>query len=347
MPTPSLTIAVVGCGHWGPNHIRVFGSLPGVAVRWAVDSDAERREYISSSYDRVKVTDDLAVALRDREVSAIVVSTPAITHYDVVQQAIDAGKHVLCEKPLSVTAAESERLMRAAEAKQVVLMVGHVFLFNAGIRKLKNLISTGDVGRPHYASAIRTNLGPIREDTNVVFDLAAHEVSIFNFLFDSTPTAVTASGRALLRPGLQDFAFVTLHYPNGAIVGVSISWLSPKKVREITLVGEKKMIVWDDLASSPVVIYEKGVPREPYYDTYGEFQLLTRQGNVSMPKIEMEEPLRRQARFFVEAIAQGDATICSGVRGWEVVKTLEAINESLRREGVPVAVDGDHPRRDG
>ena len=307
-------------------------------MAWAVDKSPQRRAHVSSLYERTKVTGDLDEVLGDPAVDAVVVATPTGSHYEVAIAAIEAGTHVLCEKPLGMTAAECEALVAAAKAKGVVLMVGHVFLFNGGILKLKELMRFGDLGRIHYASAVRTNLGPIREDINAAYDLASHDVSIFNFLFDSSPISVSACGHAYLKPGIEDVVFITLTYPNDIIVAVEASWLNPKKVRQITLVGDKKMATWDDLSSMPVSIYDKGVAREPYYDSYGEFHLLTRDGDVSIPRIQLEEPLKRQAKFFIDAIGKGSASVCSGEHGLAVVRVLEAIGESMRQGGAQVAL---------
>lgn len=333
-----LSLAVVGCGHWGPNHIRSFSALQGIRVAWAVDKSPQRRAHVSSLYERTSVTGDLDDVLGDPAVDAVVVATPTGSHYEIAIAAIQAGKHVLCEKPLGMTSAECEALVATAKSSGVVLMVGHVFLFNGGILKLKELMRFGDLGGIHYASAVRTNLGPIREDINAAYDLASHDVSIFNFLFDSSPISVSACGHAYLKPGIEDVVFITLTYPNDIIVAVEASWLNPKKVRQITLVGDKKMATWDDLSSMPVSIYDKGVAREPYYDSYGEFHLLTREGDVAIPRIQLDEPLKRQAKFFIDAIGHGSASVCSGEHGLAVVRVLEAIGESMRQGGAQVAL---------
>ncbi|MDD5559407.1 Gfo/Idh/MocA family oxidoreductase [Candidatus Methylomirabilis sp.] len=334
-----VSIGIIGCGHWGPNHIRAFLSLPGVSVSWAVDQSKDRCRSIAVSFRHVRVTTDVQEVLNDGGVNAVVIATPAETHCELAIRAIEAGKHVLCEKPLALSSAECEKLIVAAAARGVVLMVGHVFLFNTGILKLKEIIDSDGLGNLYYGSAIRTNLGPIRSDTNVSYDLASHEISIFNFLLGSTPLIVSARGQAFLKPGIEDVAFITLTYPKSIIAGITVSWLNPQKVREITLVGDKKMVVWNDLALSPVAIHDKGTAQEPFYDSYGEFQLLAREGDVTIPKIHTEEPLKRQARFFIEAIKTGTATLCSGKCGLAVIRTLEAINESMLRGGSPVAIE--------
>jgi predicted dehydrogenase len=336
----SLRVAVVGCGHWGPNHIRNFKALSGVAVTWAVDKDPQRRAYVSSQFEHLTTTDDVDEMLSDKSVTAVVVATPTANHYEICMKAIAAGKHVLCEKPLATTSLDCEQLMDLAAQQGVVLMVGHVFLFNGGILKLKELISFNDLGRLYYASAVRTNLGPIRDDVNASVDLASHDISIFNFLFGSAPISASACGHSYLKQGVEDVVFITLTYPDEMIAGIEVSWLNPQKVRRITLVGDKKMVTWDDLSSSgAITIYDKGVIREPYYDSYGEFHLLAREGDVTIPKLRLEEPLKQQARFFVDAIAKKNASVCSGERGWDVVRTLEAINESMRNLGAPVQIE--------
>jgi len=336
----STTIGVIGCGHWGPNHIRNFRDLPGVQVKWAVDKDEHRRTHVSSLYDRLNTTGNIDEMLNDKSVGAVVVATPTSSHYEICMEVIRAGKHVLCEKPLGISSLECHELIETAADHGVVLMVGHVFLFNGGILKLKELIAFNDLGRLYYASAVRTNLGPIRDDVNASFDLASHDISIFNFLFGSAPVAVSACGHAYLKHGVEDVVFITLTYPNEMIAGIEVSWLNPQKVRQITLVGDKKMVTWDDLSSlGAITIYDKGVIREPYYDSYGEFHMLAREGDVTIPKLQLEEPLKRQARFFIDAIAKKNATVCCGERGWEVVRTLEAINESMREGGTAVSVE--------
>jgi predicted dehydrogenase len=339
-------VAVIGCGQWGANHVRVFDALPGAAVKWVVDESAERRRHIASRYAHLRVTGDCAGPLADPEVDAVVVATPASTHAAIALAALGAGKHVLCEKPLGRSAAECRDLVAAAATAGRVLMVGHVFLFNPGILRLKDLVDAGELGRLSYASAVRANPGPIRSDVNVAWDLAAHEVAIFDFLLGASAVSVSASGRSFIRPGVEDIAFITLSYPNDVAVGVTTSWLHPRKVREISLVGDRKMVTFDDLAASPVAIHSGGAgPARAYYDTYGEFHLLAGEAETSIPAIPPAEPLVEQARFFLTALDKGHAGVVAGERGLAVVLTLEAISRSIQLGGAPVEVaSGGDPR---
>lgn len=333
-----IGLGVVGCGHWGPNHIRAFTSLPGCRVLRAVDPSAERRGQMERVHRGLKVSADLAPLLEDDAIDAVVVATPARSHVSIVRAALEAGKHVLCEKPLCFTAEEAAGLTSLARDRGRALMVGHIFLFNNGILKLCELVSDGELGSLHYATAVRTNLGPIRDDVNVAYDLATHEVSIFNHLLGATPLRVAAVGRACLARQTEDVVFATLWYPAGLIVSVTASWLSPKKIREITLVGDRKMAMWNDLAPGPVSIHDQGALVEPYYENFGEFQLSVREGDVTIPRLSSEEPLRRQAQFFLDAVRSGSAGICSGERAEDVIRTLEAISESIGLDGAPVDV---------
>jgi predicted dehydrogenase len=218
-------------------------------------------------------------------------------------------------------------------------MVGQIFLFNNGILKLKEYLNNEEVGQIYYIGAARTNLGPIRQDVNAVYDLASHDIAIFNFLLDAVPLEASAVGQAILQPGIEDLAFISLRYPQQIVARIHVSWLDPRKTREITIVGDKKMLFWDELAAGgPIQIYDKGVVREPYYDDYGQFQLLTREGDITIPRVKLEEPLKNQARDFLASIAQRQVIRSDGNSGLAVVRVLEAIQASLQERGKPMAV---------
>jgi predicted dehydrogenase len=334
-----ITIGVIGCGHWGPNHIRSFSSIPQSRVVAAADPDKRRLQELKKTYPTVHFSEDYRDVVRNKSIDAIVIATPTSLHTKIARAALEAGKHVLVEKPLCTSASEGDSLVRLARKNRRVLMVGQVFLFNNGILKLKELLDFGDLGKIYYIGSTRTNLGPIRQDVNAVFDLASHDISIFNFLLGSRPSEVSAVGQAFLQEGVEDLAFISMRYPNKVIGRIHVSWLDPRKVREITIVGDRKMVTWDDLAIvGPVQIYDKGVIREPYYEDYGHFHLLAREGDVVIPRVKQEEPLKNQSRHFLAAIERGKIEISNGEDGLNVVRVLEAVQESLAKGGAPVKV---------
>jgi predicted dehydrogenase len=333
-----IGIAVIGCGHWGPNHIRVFRSFPEAEVLWAIDIDESRRQRIRALFPGLPTEKDPRVVWADPAVDAVVVATPTKSHFELVKASLQAGKHVLCEKPLCTAKGEGLQLAELAAAKGLLLMVGHVFLFNPGILKVKELVDAGELGQLQYVSATRTNLGPIRSDVNAAFDLATHDVSIFNFLLGAKPELVSATGASFLQPGVEDVVFVSLRYPGGTWANIRASWLDPKKVRQITVVGTRKMVTWDDLdLTSPVAVYDKGANAVPEYADYGEFLRVTMwDGDVLLPKIQMQEPLKNQNQYFLECLQRGRVEKSGPDFSVEVVEVLEAIEESLRKDGAPV-----------
>jgi predicted dehydrogenase len=330
-------IAVVGAGYWGPNHIRVLQSMPACRVI-AVDKDAARLEKIGHDFTQVRCMADYDAVLRDPEVSAVVVATPTTTHYEVVRKALEAKKHVLCEKPLCAELHHAAALVDLAEKNSLVLMTGHIFLFNPGIRRIKQLIGEGELGDMLYLSATRTNLGPIRSDVNAAFDLASHDISIFNWLLDSVPASVSATGGAFVQESIHDVVFLSLRYPGNIVAQIHASWLNPKKVRDITVVGTRRMATWDDLQlGTPVAIYDRGanVVREP--TSYGEFLRISMwDGDVRLPKVPGGEPLKSQDEAFVKSLGDGKCAISDGRFSLGVIQVLEAASRSLKEHGRPI-----------
>jgi len=324
-------IGVIGCGHWGPNHIRVFSHLEDCQVLMAADTDQNRLKNIKKLFPSITTTPDYRNILKNNDIDAVIVATPITTHYKIVKDCLEHGKDVLCEKPLTVSGKESEELVALAGKQSRILMVGHVFLFNSGIQELKRLITEGELGKVYYMHSKRTNLGPIREDVNAVYDLASHDVSIFSYLLNLPPEGLVAKGEAFLQNDIEDVAFITISYPEKILGNIYVSWLDPQKVRQITVVGDKKMAVWDDLNNfEPIRIYNKGVVKEPYYDDFGQFQLLLRDSEILIPKIKMGEPLKIQNQHFLESIRNRKKPLSDGSSALEVVRTLEAIQKSLK-----------------
>lgn len=335
----TIKIGVIGCGHWGPNHVRVFSQLRESQVVACADLESKRLEAIRELYPHVQPFQDYRQMLQVPELDAVVVASPTHTHFQVVKDALGAGKHVLCEKPLCLSSREAQELVDLARSKKLALMTGHVFLFNTGIVKLKELVRAGGPGRIYYLRAQRTNLGPVRRDVNSVYDLATHDISIFNYILNAQAESVSAIGGSYLQNGIEDVAFITLRYPNNVLAHILVSWLDPKKLREIVVVGDKKMVIWDDLANAgPITIYDKGVDRPQEYSDFGQFQLLLREGDITIPKIKLEEPLKAQDRFFLECLKDGRLDRNDGAFAVDVVKVLEAIAQSMKSGGTPAAI---------
>ncbi len=291
-------------------------------------------------HPHMRAFQDYRELLQTAEVDAVVVAAPTGLHYTVVKAALEANKHVLCEKPLCTACHEAAELVALAKARQRVLMTGHVFLFNSGIVKLKELVTSGDPGRIYYLRALRTNLGPVRRDVNSVCDLATHDIAIFNWVLNSRPESVSAVGGCFLQEGIEDVAFISLRYPNQVLAHIQVSWLDPKKLREIVVVGDRKMVIWDEMApAGPIMVYDKTVVRQDYED-FGQFQLLTREGDITIPNVRMEEPLKAQNRYFLKCVGEGRLPMNDGPFAVDVVKVLEAIEKSLKSSGAPAPVSG-------
>lgn len=328
-----IRIGVAGCGHWGPNHIRNFGNLEQSEVPVCCDVNPERLKAVKKMFPGIETMTAYEEMVKRNDIDAVVVSTPVRFHYHIAKAALEQGKDVLCEKPMTLNYAESRELIELARTKGRILMVGHVFLYNMGIRRIKEYIQSGELGRIHYIHCARTNLGPIREDVNAVYDLASHDISICSYLLGSTPGRVVAKAGTFLKHSVEDIAFISLGYPDNVIANIHVSWLDPRKVRQMTVVGDKKMAFWDDLnPNEPIRLYDKGVIQEPYYSDFGEFQLLTHEGDVLSPKVKMQEPLKMQANHFIECVRERKTPLSDGENGADVVRVLNMIDEFIRNQ---------------
>lgn len=330
-----LRMGVIGCGHWGPNHVRVFSELDRASVVACADTNQARLDRLVQRHPDVRVTTDYEDLLNDETVDAVVIATPTHTHATITRAALAAGKHVLVEKPLCTCSAEARELTAMAEATGRVLMVGHVFLFNAGIVRLREAIENGELGGIHYLDAVRTNLGPVRGDVNALYDLGTHDISIFNYLLGATPVAVSAHGSCLSQKSIEDVCFATLQYPGGTLGHIHVSWLNPRKVRTVTAVGERKMAHWDDVDPTDTLrLYDKRLEEPPYYDSFGAFQYLLHSADVHLPQIDRVEPLVNQANAFLDTVLEDAPCRSGGEEGEAVVAVLEAASRSLRSGGV-------------
>ncbi|MDX6489855.1 MAG: hypothetical protein QOD43_100 [Gaiellaceae bacterium] len=317
-------IGLVGLGYWGPNLARNFGEL--ADLRWLCDLDPELREHFAERYPNARVTGDFDELLSDPELEAVVIATPAPTHYELAKRALEAGKHVLVEKPPALNAADAEDLLATAEATGLVLMPGHLLLYHPAVRAVKELIDAGELGEVFCVYSNRQNLGKIRTDENALWSLGVHDLSVILHLLEEEPTEAWAHGNAFLTPGVEDVVFCYLRFPSGKIAHMHLSWLDPHKMRKLTVVGNEKMVVFDDMElERKVTIYEKG-PWQPTH-TYGEWQ--TRTGAISSPKIPSDEPLRLECRHFLDLVAGEGDPLRAAQDGLAVVRVLEQLQASL------------------
>jgi len=334
-----LGIAVIGCGYWGMNYVRIFNELTDSRVVAVCDQSPDRLGEVARRFPGISLTTQVDEAISHPDVDAFVVCTEATTHYPVTQRLLSAGKHVLVEKPLTTSSSDAQALMDLAQSNSAILMVGHTFIFNAGIRKVKEYVQKGD-GRVYYLYARRTNLGPIRRDVNAVWDLAPHDIAIFNYLLDQTPVWVSAVGGKVLRNCRDDVGFISLGYAQNILAHIHVSWADPDKAREVVVVKSDRRIVFNDLNGlEQVRVFEKGVtPLEQEPLNYGEFRFQIRDGDIISPKIEPVEPLKSQCRHFLECVRLGNQPISGGAEGLDVVRVLEAINRSLETKGQQVEI---------
>jgi predicted dehydrogenase len=335
-----LGVAVIGCGYWGMNYVRIFNELVESRVVAVCDQSRERLKEVSRRFPGVYLTTQVDDAAAQPGVDAVVVCTEATTHFNVTRRLLLAGRHILVEKPLTTVTAEADKLIELADSNSAILMVGHTFVFNAGVRKVKEYVQNG-AGRVYYLYARRTNLGPIRRDVNALWDLAPHDIAIFNYLLDGTPQWVSAVGGKVLRNCRDDVGFISLGYPENVLAHVHVSWADPDKAREVVVVKSDKRIVFNDLNGiEQVRVFEKGVStveQEPL--NYGEFRFEIRDGDIISPRIEPVEPLKHQCRHFLDCVRTGKRPISSGVEGRDVVSVLEAVNRSIECKGLQVEVE--------
>jgi predicted dehydrogenase len=338
----ALRLGVIGYGYWGPNLARNFHAQPDCRVVAICDRDAAARARAEAQYPGIAVRADATEVLTAPDVDAVAIATPVSAHYALARQALDHGKHVFVEKPFTATAAEAEDLIGRGERAGRVIMVDHTFLYTGAVRKIKELVDGGVLGRLYYYDSTRVNLGLFQHDVNVVWDLAPHDLAIIDHVVGLEPEQVVATGQAHLN-GHEDLAYVTLYFPNGVIAHVNVNWLSPMKVRTTFLGGDRKMLVWNDLEpGEKLKVYDKGVEitsRQGIYDLLVSY----RSGDMWAPRIEEGEALQREARHFLECIATGRRPLSDGQSGLRVVRVLEAAQRSIERRGAPVALGSRAP----
>jgi predicted dehydrogenase len=329
-----LNLGVIGAGYWGPNLIRNFAVAKRSRVLRCADLDRGRLQHMEELYPHLHTSTDYRDVLSDPEINAVAIATPVSTHFKLGMDALVARKHVFVEKPLAQSSEQCLELAEAAAQRNLILMVGHTFVYTAAVNKIRELIAAGDLGEILYINSTRVNLGVHQPDINVVWDLAPHDLSIMNHILDARPERLAARGRSYIRPGIEDVAFVDLEYPNRIIANIHVSWLDPCKIRRTTVVGSKKMLVYDDVSSlEKIRVYDKGVTVPPHYDSFGEFKLSYRYGDMLVPRLDEAEPLKVECRHFLDCIEQHRRPRSSAEDGLNVVRALEAASASLRDSG--------------
>ena len=344
-----VNIGIIGCGYWGPNLVRNFNSVPNAEMTCCADKDEGRLSHIKSLYPKISVTKSYEEMLANKDVDAVVIATTIETHYKIAKDALNANKHVLVEKPITNTSEEAMELVKLAEKNKKILMVDHTFEYSNPVRKIKEIMDKGELGQIFTIDIIRVNLGLFQEKVNVIADLAPHDFSMLIYYLNSMPLSVRAIGKSYIREGIEDDAHINLEFKNNIMANMHVSWIDPVKIRRTSIVGNKKMLVFDDVAQDEKIkIYDKGVtiqknniPKQPYYDTYQQWILTYRSGDVYAPKIENKEPLSVMSSHFVDCIINNKKPLTDGYSGLRVVKVLEAAQESLKGDGKKVMIKND------
>jgi predicted dehydrogenase len=339
-----IAVGVVGCGYWGPNLVRNFKSLPNCRLKAMCDVNQARLAHLHSLYPEVEGVTDFDHLLDGVGVDAVVIATPVKHHFALAKASLLAGKHTLIEKPMAASSAECEELVDLAQEKGLVLMVGHTFLYSAPVQKIAEIVQAGDIGEIRYINARRLNLGLFQKDINVAWDLAPHDISIILHVLGESPLTVNCQGNAHVTPGVEDVTNISLMFRHKRFATIQSSWLEPRKIREMTFVGTRRMIVYDDLQTHEKIrIYDVRVERPPHYDTFADFHYSYHYGDSYIPYLKHEEPLRAECAHFLECIETGAAPLTGGPEGLELVRILEASTASLRISGAPVNLQKPKP----
>ncbi|MFZ1074075.1 MAG: Gfo/Idh/MocA family oxidoreductase [Verrucomicrobiia bacterium] len=335
--TRKLKVGVVGCGYWGPNLIRNFRSLPDCQLKIMCDLSQQRLMHLKTLYPEVQPSMDYDHMLNGVGLDAVVIATAVKSHYPMAKASLLAGKHTFIEKPMASSSEQCEELVEIAQKNGLVLMIGHTFLYSPAVRKIREIVASGDIGEIRYICARRLNLGLFQKDINVAWDLAPHDISIILSVIGEQPITVNCRGSAHITRGIEDVTTMCLGFAKQRTAIIQSSWLDPRKVREMTIVGSKRMIVYDDVAPlEKIRIFDARVESPPHYDTFAEFQYAYHYGDMYVPYIKQEEPLKTECQHFLDCIRHGTSPLSSGKQGLELVRILEASTKSLEKGGAPV-----------
>ena len=330
-------IAVVGLGNWGQHLARIFYQLESLAV--CCDIDDKKLAKFKKNFHGTAFTNSFDDVINDDKIDGIVIASPAVAHYELAKKALLKDKPVFIEKPITLDSKDGDELVRIAGKQKIPLMVGHLLKYHPAIIRIKDLIDRGDLGEIYYLYSQRVNLGTIRKDENALWSFAPHDISVALYLLGDNIESVSARGECYLQEGIEDVVFLNIRYKNKLMVNIQISWLDPYKERKFTIVGSKKMVTFDDMQSTEKLkIYDKGVNKEPGYESYGD-SLTLRFGDIHIPKIDMSEPLKLECQHFLDCIKHKKEPHTNGSEGVKVVKILEKAQESLKKNGAPIAIN--------
>jgi predicted dehydrogenase len=334
-----VRVGVIGAGYWGPNLIRNFYEIEQADLQIVCDLRQDRLDHIQGRYPGIRVTRDHRDVL-DSDLDAVVIATPVSTHYRLAMDCLRAGMGVLVEKPLACSSLEAAEMVRTAEEMGQVLMTGHIFIYNPAVTALKEIIASGEIGKVYYINCTRVNLGLYQPDVNVVWDLAPHDISILQYILGAQPEAASAHGGMFVQPGVFDVAYLTLYFPDQIMADLRVSWLDPCKIRRITIVGSKKMLIYDDIETADKIkVCDKGVDVQPYTDTFEEFHLAYRRGDETSYPIQWHEPLKAECLHFLDCVRNGSLPLTNGQEGLSVVQVLEAAQRSLNNDNTKERVE--------
>lgn len=333
-----MKVAVIGYGYWGPNLVRNFTEVSGVEVAWCADNRTDRRALVKKRYPNIRVTGHVEEIFNDSDLDAVAIATPVSTHFPLARKALEKGKHVFVEKPMTRNVAEGEELVALAEKKGLVLMVDHTFIYTGAVLKMKEILAAGELGDLYYFDSVRVNLGLFQHDVDVIWDLAPHDLSILTHLIPHKPKSVSAVGSDHTGSGHVDMAYLTVHYENSFMAHFHVNWLSPVKVRQILIGGSRRMLVFDDMEPSEKLrVYDRGIQvsnKEGIYKMLVDY----RTGDMWAPKLALREALSFECEHFVDCVHKKKMPLTSGVAGLAVVKLLEGASKSLANEGARVAL---------
>jgi len=338
---PQIAVGVLGFGYWGPLLVRNFKGLPSCRLKAVCDVNATRLKHLSTLYADVEGMTNPQQFVNGCGLDAVVIATPVKDHYSFAKASLLAGKHTFIEKPMASSSAECEELIEIAQRNGLILMIDHTFLYSAPVRKIAEIVQAGDLGEIRYINCRRLNLGLFQKDINVAWDLAPHDISIILYILGEFPTTINCQGNAHITPGVEDVTNMSLSFQRKRFATIQSSWLEPRKIREMTIVGTRRMIIYDDLRTREKIrIYDVRVERPPHYDTFAEFQYSYHYGDSYIPHIQQEEPLKLACQHFIDCIETDSQPVTGGRQGLEMIRILEAASASLKMNGAPVTFGG-------